>query len=155
MKKVIVILSVILFAVAGSVSAQLTAGTPEPSTYKVTMTDVLISSITMKEGTNRIPVPNGRGTLTLVKRGETFSDVVYTDAAGKSTRLAPNNGATENLPKTPCKYKIPDACFGSASQNVAMCMCRPTDLASGPNDPYSIGLLLPAVQKVREAAARN
>ena len=152
MKKVIVILSVFAFVVAGKVSAQISAPTPEPTKY--TLEDCMISGITMKEGVNRIPVPNGRGTLQLMKTGDKFSDVVYTDAAGKTTRLAPNNGSTGNLPKTPCKYKLPDACFGSAGQNAALCICRPAELANGPTDPYSIGLLLPAVQKVREAAAR-
>ena len=152
MKKVIVILSAFILAVSGNVSAQISNPVPEPTRY--TLEDCMISGIVMKEGSNTIPVPNGRGTLKLVKRGDKFSDVVYTDAAGKSTRLAPNNGSTEHLPKTPCKYKLPDACFGAGSQNVFLCMCRPTDLSNG-SDPYSIGLLLPAVQAAREAARRS
>jgi hypothetical protein len=155
MKKVIVILSVFMLAVAGKVSAQI--GTTATQTSKITLEECLISGVTLREGINRVPVPNGRGTIQITKTGDRFSDAVYTDAAGKATRLAPNNSSTENLPKTPCKNKLPDACFGSASLNAVMCLCRPTNLsAAGSGDPTEIliGLLLPAVQKIREAGGR-
>jgi hypothetical protein len=113
----------------------------------------MISSVVLKDGANTVDVP-GRGTLKFTKRGDKFSNVVFTDVAGKTIRMAPSNGSTGAAPKLPCKYKLPDACFGSGSQG-AMCICRPTDIASGPNDPYSIGLLLPAVQAAREAARRS
>jgi hypothetical protein len=155
MKKVIVILSVFVLAISGKVSAQI--GATAPQTSKTTLEESLISGVTLREGVNRIPVPNGRGTIQITKRGDRFSDVVYTDAAGKATRLAPNSGSAENLPKTPCKNKLPDACFGSASLNAVMCLCRPTNLsAAGGGDPTEIliGLLLPAVQKIREPGGR-
>ena len=154
MKKVIVSLSVFVCAFTANVSAQVSAGTTDPSTLKVTMSDLLISSITLKEGTNTVPVPGGKGTIQLVKRGDKFSNVVYTDAAGKAIRLAPQNGSNENLPKPDCPYKIPDACFGAPTLNVAMCMCRPTNVA-GSSDPYTVSLILPAVQSAREAARRS
>lgn len=154
MKKVMVSLSVTVFAFVANVSSQIAAPTPEPTAYTYTLEDCIISGITMKEGSNTIPVPKGRGTIQLIKRGDRFSDVVFTDAAGKATRLAPNNGSTNNLPKPNCPYKIPDACFGAPTLNAVMCLCRPTNVAST-SDPYTISLLLPAVQSTREAARRS
>ena len=114
--------------------------------------NVLISSVKPKEGNNTVPVPNGRGTIKFVKRGDKISDVVFTDAAGKSTRLNPAQPGTNGAPSPSCKFPIPDACFGTADKNIGMCMCKPTNLSNG-NEEVNIGLLLPAVQKVREAAA--
>ncbi|AXY78449.1 hypothetical protein D3H65_32650 [Paraflavitalea soli] len=120
----------------------------------VTMSDVMISSVKIKDGKNTIQVPDGKGTIQLVKRGDKFTDVVYTDAAGKESRLSPVRPGTNGAPKPPCKFPIPDACFSIPNnQSVGMCICRPTDLSSG--EDYSVSLLLPAVQKVRDAATRN
>jgi len=143
MKKIIVIFSLLIFAIVGQASAQ---------GYK--LEDVFVSSVKLKEGVNTVQLPNGRGTIRLVKRGETFSNVMFQDAAGKIERLNPNDGSTDGAPTPACKCPIPDACFGTANKNIGMCMCKPCDLSAG-EETYSIGLLLPAVQKVREAAARQ
>jgi hypothetical protein len=150
MKKLL-ILSLVTIAIVGNSFAQ--TQIPGSSTaLQVTMSDVLISSVKIKEGTNSFPVPDGRGTIKFVKRGDKFIDVVYTDAAGKSTNLTPNRPGTDAVLPPVCKTPLPNACFGSASK-VGMCVCRPGDFSNG-NEVYNIGLLLPAVQKVREAAAR-
>jgi hypothetical protein len=125
---------------------------PTGTAMKITLEDVLISSVKPKEGQNTIPVPNGRGTIKFVKRDGKISDVVFTDAAGKSTKLNPVQPGTNGAPQPSCKFPIPDACFGTADKNIGMCMCKPTNLSNG-NEEVNIGLLLPAVQKVREAAA--
>jgi hypothetical protein len=154
MKKVIFILSTFLIAAAGDVSAQVAPSTGGSSAGEVPM-DQISLNFTKVEGPNTVPIPKGRGTIKFVARGDKFSDVVFIDAAGKSSRLIPGNGPSAGAPNLPCKYPIPDACFGTANKNVGMCMCRPTDLsAGGGGDPNAIliGLLLPAVQKVREAA---
>ncbi len=150
MKKVIVSLSVVMFVFAASVSAQIAAPTPEAST--ITLEECLISGITLKEGSNSMLVKTGKGTLTFVKTGDRFSNVVFTDASGKATRLAPASGSTGNLPKTECKYPLPDACFGTADKSIGMCICKPTDISAG---TYNVSLLLPAVQAAREAARRS
>ncbi len=150
MKKIIVMLSFFATALAHTASSQTLENRPVPA-KKITLQDALISGIKTKDGSNTVQVPNGKGTLTFVRRGEKFSNVVFKDAAGKVIRLTPQNGSTGNLPQT-CKYKLPDACFGSDTYNVFMCICRPNEFADA-NDPVTIGLLLPAVQRVREAAA--
>jgi hypothetical protein len=142
MKKVSFVFAVFLFITAGKLYSQ-----------NVTMTDVMISSVKITDGKNTIRVPNDKGTIQLVKRGDKFSDVVYTDAAGKATRLASAPAGTNGLPKPACKFPLPDACFGIPnSSQIGMCICRPTDITSG--EEYSISLLLPAVQAAREAARR-
>ncbi|GGD53599.1 hypothetical protein GCM10011514_17170 [Emticicia aquatilis] len=142
MKKTIVVFALLLVAFVGKVSAQ-----------RYELENVLISSVKMTEGTNTVQIPNGRGTIRFVKRGETFSNVIFQDAAGKIERLSPSDGSVEGAPTIPCKCPVPDACFGTANKNIGMCMCKPCDLSNGQNE-WNIGLLLPAVQKVREAASR-
>lgn len=142
MKKTIVVFALLLVAFVGKVSAQ-----------RYELENVLISSVKMSEGTNTVQIPNGRGTIRFVKRGETFSNVIFQDAAGKIVRLSPSDGSVEGAPTIPCKCPVPDACFGTANKNIGMCMCKPCDLSNGQNE-WNIGLLLPAVQKVREAASR-
>lgn len=143
MKKVSVILSMLVLATSASLMAQ--------TTGKATRQDF---SVKMSDGKNTLRVPDGKGTIELTKRGDRFTDVVYTDAAGKSTRLVPIRPGTGYAPKPDCKFPIPDACYGIPNnQSIGMCICRPTDIKSG--EDYSIGLLLPAIQKAREAGASN
>ncbi len=143
MKKTIVVFALLVVAFVGKVSAQ----------YKVTMSDALISSIKLNEGSNVVQIPNGVGTIRFVKRGESFSNVMFQDAAGKIVRLNPNDGSDGAAPSPACKCPVPDACFATAEKNIGMCLCKPCNLSNGENE-WSIGLLLPAVQKVREAANR-
>lgn len=145
MKKVIVVLTLIVVALIGN----------NASAQGYELENVLISSVRMKEGANTVQIPNGRGTIRFVKRGQSFSNVIFQDAAGKIERLNPNDGSTESAPTPVCKCPLPDACFGTANKNIGLCMCKACDLTIGEPDSWSIGLLLPAVQKVREAAARN
>ncbi|NBA87755.1 hypothetical protein GVN16_18445 [Emticicia sp. CRIBPO] len=145
MKKVIVVLTLIVVALIGN----------NASAQGYELENVLISSLKMKEGANTVQIPNGRGTIRFVKRGQSFSNVIFQDAAGKIERLNPNDGTTEGAPTPVCKCPLPDACFATANKNIGLCMCKACDLTIGEPDSWSIGLLLPAVQKVREAAARN
>jgi len=145
MKKVIVVLTLIVVALIGN----------NASAQGYELENVLISSLKMKEGANTVQIPNGRGTIRFVKRGQSFSNVIFQDVAGKIERLNPNDGTTEGAPTPVCKCPLPDACFATANKNIGLCMCKACDLTIGEPDSWSIGLLLPAVQKVREAAARN
>ena len=155
MKKVIVIATLFASVFSADVYSQRGVHVAAGDVTGDRPSESISLNFTKVEGPSTIPVPNGRGTLKLVVRGDKFSDVVYTDAAGKSTRLVPSPGGTAGAPKTECKYPIPDACFGTADKKIGLCMCRPTNLsAGGGGDPTAIliGLLLPAVQNVRAAA---
>jgi hypothetical protein len=142
MKKILLAVVVFAFAMVGRTNAQ-----------AVELENVMITSVKPADGSNTVRVPNGRGVIKFVKRGDKISDVVFIDAAGKQTRLAPVKPGTNGAPQPSCKFPIPDACFGTPNKNIGMCMCKPTDLSSGGGE-VNIGLLLPAVQKVRDAAAR-
>jgi hypothetical protein len=165
MKKLTAIFAVLILATAIKVNAQgagkvsvhdmsitKSAPTPEPSPMKVEMEHVLISSIKVNDGSNSVPVPGNKGTVKFTKRGGSITNVIYTDAAGRSVRLEPNSGATGGAPSPTCKCPIPDACFGTANKNVGMCICKPCDISNGV-ETYSIGLLLPANNKIRQASA--
>lgn len=108
----------------------------------------VIKEVTLKlvDGSNTVTVPDGNGTVKFTKRGDKITDVVYTDAAGKSSRMQSSQVAG---PK-PCKCPIPDACYSIPNnQSIGMCICKACDLSSG---NHVVTMWLPAVQKIRDAA---
>ncbi|NII29394.1 hypothetical protein HB364_30215 [Pseudoflavitalea sp. X16] len=121
MQKVTFILTLLLIAGISNAGAQ----TPDVTT---------ISSLKLTEGKNTVRLPDGSGSFEFVKRGDTFSDVVFirrgTTNNLKQIGLAAKN--TNGKLPTPCQYPIPDACFGIPnSSEVAMCFCKPTNLSGG------------------------
>lgn len=154
MKKVIGILLIVLLAFTANVSAQTAPSGGGTSGGDKPMESMSLNFVKI-DGPNTVPLPNGIGALEFFARGDRFSDGVFTDARGKTTRLVPRADATASLPQPPCQYPIPDACFGSPNKKIGLCICRPTDISAGGGDPNAIliGLLLPAVQKIREPAA--
>lgn len=133
MKKIFFLFTVVLFTALTS------------KAQKVILQDM---HITLRDGANTIPLKTGTGTIRLVKRGNTFTDVVYADAAGNSTRLVPSKPGTGAAPSPSCNYPLPDACFGSTGgQAIGLCICKPTNLAA---DAYQVNLSLPA-QNIRNS----
>lgn len=141
MKKVIAVLSFLVVVVVNQVSAQ--------SAGKVSFQDFHFVA-RLSEGLNTIQVPNGKGVIRVIKRGDTFLNMMYQDVTGKIERLIPNDGSSEGAPTPQCKCPMPDACYTTANKNIGLCMCKPCELAA--DGEYNIALLLPAVQKVRQAA---
>lgn len=136
-----------VWAVAGTMTAS--AQRTSNSQQSVSMPHVKVFS-----GSNVVQVPGGQGTLKFTKRGESFTDVVYVDPAGKEMRMTPVKPGTGGAPKPDCKWPIPDACFSIPNnQNIGMCICKPNEISDGKD--YTISLLLPAVQAAREAARRS
>lgn len=87
-----------------------------------------ISSIQLNDGKNTVRMPDGSGSFQFVKRGDKISDLVFTGSNGKTIRLVAIPGNTGGKLPTPCKYPLPDACFGIPnSAEVAMCFCKPGD----------------------------
>ena len=147
MKKIILASVVFVFAFATNLHAQ----RGEKGQIEIVSWSL---GATRADGAQSVPVPGGKGTVKFDKRGDKFTNVVFIDANGKTHRLQPMQPGTNGAPDPGCKYPIPDACFGTANKNIGMCMCKPTDLTSNGGGEYSISLLLPAVQKIRQAAAR-
>lgn len=123
MKKIIIAFSLFVFAITGNSFAQ-TGGA------HVALGDINFSGGKIKEGVNTI-TKVGQGTLTFVKKGGNFSEVMYKDAAGVSTRLIPTPAGTGGAPTPECKTKLPDACFGTANKSIGMCICRPGNITKG------------------------
>ncbi len=98
-------------------------------------------------GTQTVQVPGGKGSIKFVKQGEKFSNVIFTDAAGKTHRLQPSKPGTPGAPKASCKYPLPDACFATADKSIGMCICKPTDLNNSSGGDYSIGIMLPQIKR--------
>lgn len=147
MKKVIAIITVCLFAVAGNVSAQ------SQSAGKVSYQDFHFTT-KLKDGENIVPVIRRNGGLSISLRLTAITKVEFIDSMGVRTILNPTReGGTAALQPV-CKSKLSNGCFSSPDKSIGVCICRPGNLSNGGDEPYEIGLLLPAVQKVREAAAR-
>ncbi len=142
MKKLII--TILVLATTIKVNAQ---GAGKVSTHDVSIAptaitkmgpgQLILSGANLKEGTNRLEAKELTGTLVFVKKGNSFSDVVFTDNTGKSTRLTPTRSGTNGAPTPPCKTTLPDACFGTADKSIGMCICKPGDLSNGDNT-YSI-----------------
>jgi len=90
MKKIITILTVCVFAIAGTVSAQ-SAGMSAKSDLRW---------IVLPNGANNLITIDNKHIVQLVKRGDTFSDVIIKDATGKTTRLLPVQDVITTAPKT-------------------------------------------------------
>lgn len=142
MKKTFFITAMFVLAfVAGSFAQSAPTGRTEAG--KTTIKEFTVK---LTDGNNSIAVPDGKGTIKFVKRGDKITDVVYTDAAGKSSRMQ-----SSTIPGAkPCKCPIPDACYSIPNnQSIGMCICKACDLSSG---EHIVTLWLPAIQKVRDAA---
>ena len=123
MKKIIIAFSLFAFAITGNSFAQ-TGG------VRVAVEYLNLSAEKIKEGINTV-TKTGQGTLTFIKKGDSFSEVMYKDAAGVSTRLIPTPAGTGGAPNPECKTKLPDACFGTANKSIGMCICRPGKISKG------------------------
>ncbi|HVK49870.1 MAG TPA: hypothetical protein VM488_18530 [Pseudobacter sp.] len=138
MKKVFVIAVMFVLAFATNSIAQTgSAGNREAS-------KPVIKEINLKlvDGSNTITVPDGQGTIKFTKRGDKVTEVVYTDAAGKSSRMQ----SSQVVGPKPCKCPIPDACYSIPNnQSIGMCICKACDLSSG---NHVVTVWLPAVQKI-------
>lgn len=99
---------------------------------------IFLTGLAMQEGTNTISLKGGKGTLTLLKKGDMFSNVIYTDATGKTSRLMPKQGL-----KPLCAFPIPKSGFGT-EQTALVFVCRASP-AAGPAGPFNITVVLPSV----------
>lgn len=109
---------------------------------------VIIAGISLREGTNTITVPGGKGTLTFLKKNDFFSNVIFTDAGGITSRLVPGNNIP-GAPKPICPFPIPEAWFVS-SGSIGLSICRASGIVGKPA-LFTLSLLLPAVSKMRTA----
>ncbi|MEO6253904.1 MAG: hypothetical protein ABIO79_11385 [Ferruginibacter sp.] len=125
MKKLIVVLTVCVFAVAGTVSAQKSHGTGA-GTGKVVFQD--IHFIMLQNGLNHLTSIGGvGGSVQFVKKANNFSEVIYKDAAGNTTRLIPARGVVKGAPKTACKS---DMFFNDNVKNIGLVICK-SDIQDG------------------------
>lgn len=143
MKKTFFITAIFLLVFAAGAFAQAAPAGRNDAGGKATIKELTVK---LTDGNNSITVPEGKGTIKFVKRGDKITDVVYTDAAGKSSRMQSSNISGAK----PCKCPIPDACYSIPNnQSIGMCICKACDLSSG---EHIVTVWLPAIQKVRAAA---
>jgi hypothetical protein len=149
MKKISLTTLILVVAFCGRINAQ-----SRDDAHKETIEIVSWSLGATSNGQQTVAAPGNKGTLKFNKQGDKFSNVVFVDAAGKTHRLKSSSPGAVGGTRTPCKYPIPDACFATADKSIGMCMCKPTDLTANGDGKILVSLLLPAVQRVREAAGR-
>lgn len=136
MKKLTAIFAVMILVATTKANAQI----HDISVSKIKVTkdvqgdgkgDVIIITPTLLKGTNRMQVKELKGTLIITTDGSSFSEVIFKDDAGKSTKLTATRGGTDGAPKPECKTKLPDACFSSPDKNIGICICSPGNLSTG------------------------
>jgi len=116
MKKIIVAFSLFVFAITGNSFAQ------NGGVY-VAAGDLNFNAGKIKEGVNTL-TKAGQGTLQFVKKGNSFSEVIFKDETGTTTRLIPTPAGTGGAPNLESKTKSTDACFGTANKSFGMCATR-------------------------------
>ena len=127
MKKLITVLTVCVFAVTVNVSAQ--------GGGKVVLQD--IHWITLKNGLNHLSSISGvGGAIQFEKKANSFSEVIYKDAAGNTTRLIPATGVVKGAPGTACKS---DVFFNDNVKNIGLVICK----SNTPDGGFHITLDLP------------
>lgn len=146
MKKLITVFAVIACVLTmNQAKAQASGG----GTGKASFSDLSIH-VKVAEGSNSVPLPNGHGTLRFMVRGGQIANVMHQDAAGKITRLADTDpGSTGHNPNPNPECKWEERCVYNQENGTAVCFCTPDVIKSNDPNPIAIGLLLPAVQKVR------
>lgn len=143
MKKILFIISFFIITMTTRVMAQPNSdGSIDGSDYVIWSWGTATAS-----GTLLMQVPGGKGIVKFVKAGEKFSNVVFTDVAGRTYRLQPSKPGTLGAPKATCKYPLPDACFATADKSIGLCICKPVALNGNTGGEYSIGVMLPQTKR--------
>jgi hypothetical protein len=141
MKKSILILSMLVVALSTIVSAHIST-TLLPIYMKYD--DLRVKG----DASNAIvEIPKGMGTVKFQKSGDQFSDVVYMDAAGNTTRLAPVTAFRINSAKLSCRKAGANTLFESTDGSICMCINKPPVVA-GASSPLTVSIALP-VQTAR------
>jgi hypothetical protein len=136
MKKITAIFAVLILATTIKVSAQALV-----ARLTTTGNQLIYSVQGIKEGLNTITLPDGKGTVTFVKSGNSYRGVTYIGTL--SVKLEPTAGGTNGAPKPECKTKLPDACFSSSDKSIGLCICKPATISSDGNDIYTVRLKMP------------
>jgi hypothetical protein len=132
MKKIIVAFSLFVFAITNNSFAQ-------NGGVQVALGDVNFSAGKMKEGVNTV-TKAGQGTLQFVKKGNSFSEVIFKDESGTTTTLIPTPAGTGGTPNLENKTKSTDACFGTANKSYGVCATRSGNI-------YTVTFMRAGVQK--------
>ena len=112
MKKIIIAVLFIGFAIS--------AGAQQ---YKYIIKDVLISSITVKQGQNSLLIKHGKGTLNFTIQGESISNINFKDSLGKTHSLTAMAANTPGAPKPDCDATSLTG-FVSQNKDIAFFVCK-------------------------------
>jgi autotransporter-associated beta strand protein len=138
MKKLTAIFTVLILATTIKVSAQALV-----ARLTTTGNQPIYSVQGIKEGLNTITLPDGKGTITFTKSGNSYRGVTYVNSGILTVKLEPTRGGTNGAPKPECKSTLPDACFSSADKKIGLCICKPATISNDGNDIYTVRLQMP------------
>jgi hypothetical protein len=107
-----------------SVLAVFISTAPLQAQYKVEFNDILITNVKIKEGANSIPVSTFKGTLKFVKKGDKYSNMIFTNSKGKLNKLFVAQTGSNGTVQPACKGST-QACFGTADNSITVYFCEP------------------------------
>ena len=79
--------------------------------------------VVLPNGANNLLTIDNKQAVQLVKRGDTFSEVIIKDAAGNTTRLATAQGVVSGAQEAECNSRNPVMYFSNGT-NMGLVVCK-------------------------------
>ncbi len=97
-------------------------------------------------------IPDGQGSIKMIKRGDGYAEVTHTNASRKVTRLSEVTRFPARGPKPSCKAGQSSTMYSSADGSITMMLCKLPVLADG-NTALNISVVMPVIETGRVPAS--
>ncbi len=156
MKKIIAIAAMFIPGLTNNVTAHVpTIRLSIPAASRAPFLPIYMNyeglSVAVDGTTATAKIPDGLGSIKMLNRGDGYTQVVYIDAAGRSTNLLTVTSFKGRGTKPICKTGQSNSMYSSTDGSINMILCKAAVVADG-STPLTLSIVLPAIQTIREPA---